>query len=200
MKPVLIACEFSGIVRDAFLARGIDAISCDLLPSERPGPHIQGDVRAILDDGWSALIAFPPCTFVCNSGVRWLYGGKGTVRDPERWAAMEQGARFIRELLDAPIDRIAIENPVMHGWAQAIVARPPTQSVQPWQFGHGEIKRTCLWTIGLPPLVPTEIVPGRVARVHRATPSPDRWAFRSRTYQGIADAMAEQWGSELARV
>ena len=191
---VLIACEFSGMVRDAFLARGHDAVSCDLLPSASPGPHIQGDALERLGDGWDLLIAHPPCTYLSNSGVRWLYGGRGRVRDPVRWANMEDGANFFRAMLDAPIPRIAVENPVMHGHAKAIVGRDQSQTIQPWQFGHGETKATCLWLKDLPPLAPTQIVDGRAPRVHFASPSPDRWKERSVTLSGIAAAMAEQWG------
>lgn len=191
---VLIACEFSGTVRDAFLARGHDAVSCDLLPSASPGPHIQGDALDRLGDGWDLLIAHPPCTYLSNSGVRWLYGGRGQVRDPVRWANMEDGANFFRAMLEAPIPRIAVENPVMHGHAKAIVGRDQDQTIQPWQFGHGETKATCLWLKDLPPLAPTQIVDGRAPRVHFASPSPDRWKERSVTLSGIASAMAEQWG------
>lgn len=185
---VLVACEFSGVVRDAFRARGYDAMSCDLLPTERPGPHHEGDVRAILGDGWDLVIGHPPCTFLCNSGVRWLH------TRPGRWANMQAGAEMFRAILEAPVPRVAIENPVMHGYAQKIVGCRPDQTIQPWQFGHGEVKATCLWLRGLQPLVPTAIVEGRRPRVHRASPSPDRWKERSRTLPGIADAMADQWG------
>lgn len=162
---VLVACEFSGIVRDAFIARGHDAVSVDLLPSERPGPHIIGDaLEAAYGSQFSLLIAHPPCTYLANSGVRWLYGGRGNVPDPVRCG-------------------------------QRIVGREADQIIQPWQFGHGEIKATCLWLRGLPPLVPTEIVDGRVPRVHFASPGPERWRERSRTLPGIAAAMADQWGS-----
>lgn len=191
---VLVACEFSGIVRDAFIRHGHEAVSCDLLPTEKPGPHRVGNVRKELTGGWDMLIAFPPCQFLCNSGVRWLYGGKGITPDPVRWARMRAGAKFFRALLAAPIDRVAVENPVMHRYAREIVGRGPDQTVQPWQFGHGEVKRTCLWLRGLPLLKPTILVSGRVARVHHASPGPDRWKERSRTLQGIADAMAAQWG------
>jgi hypothetical protein len=178
---VLIACEYSGTVRDAFLARGHDAVSCDLLPTESPGPHYQGDVRDILDDGFDVMIAHPPCTHLAVSGARWF-------RDKQ--AEQAEALDFVRLLLDAPIFRIALENPV------SIISsriRKPDQIIQPWQFGHGETKATCLWLKNLPPLMPTEIVDGREARVHRLPPSPDRWKLRSATYPGIAAAMAAQW-------
>jgi len=190
---VLVACEFSGVVRDAFIASGHDAVSCDILPSERPGPHIQGDaIEVARTPIWDLIIAHPPCTYLANSGVRWLYGGKGTTPDPERWRAMTLAADFFRLLQTAPCDRIAVENPVMHRHAGI---RRPDQIIQPWQFGHGETKATCLWLKGLPKLAPTDIVSGRTARVHRASPGPDRWKERSRTLPGIAAAMADQWGS-----
>lgn len=183
-KRVLIACEFSGIVRDAFIARGHDAMSCDLLPTERPGPHYQGDVRDVLTESWDLMVAHPPCTHLAVSGARWF-----------REKALEQALalNFVRDLLAAPIPRIAIENPV------SIIStriRRPDQIIQPWQFGHGETKATCLWLVGLPRLHPTRIVEGREQRVHRMPPRPDRWKERSRTFQGIADAMVEQWATE----
>lgn len=179
---VLIACEFSGTVRDAFTRRGHYAVSCDLLPSETPGPHHQGDVSMILADGWDLMIAHPPCTHLAVSGARWFKDKKEEQAD-----ALD----FVRMLLDAPIPRIALENPV------SIISskiRKPDQIIQPWQFGHGETKATCIWLQGLPPLTPTNIVEGRKARIHRMPPGPDRWKERSRTYGGIADAMANQWG------
>lgn len=205
---VLVACEFSGIVRDAFLRAGHDAVSCDLLPTESPGPHYQGDIRDLLDFdplvraatgyAFDLLIAHPPCTFLANSGVRWLYdGGRGSEPNTVRWNLMEDGAEFFRYLLAADVPRIAVENPVMHRWARNIVGRKPDQTIQPWQFGHGETKATCLWLKNLPPLVPTNVVDGREARVHRMPPGPDRWRERSRTFTGIAEAMAEQWGQVL---
>jgi hypothetical protein len=196
---VLVACEFSGVVRDAFRARGHDAWSCDLLPSER-GPmwHIKGDVLQYLDLEWDLMIAHPPCTFLANSGVKWLYkGGKGTDRDFVRWNDMVEGAVFFADLLNAPIPRIAVENPIMHGYAREIIGGRPTQTIQPWQFGHGETKATQLWLKNLPPLTPTNIVPGREQRVHLMPPGPERWRERSRTFPGIAEAMAEQWGNAL---
>lgn len=139
------------------------------------------------------MIAFPPCTYLANSGVRWLYGGKGTVRDEERWKQMEVAAYFFKTLLECDIPKVAIENPVMHRYANEIIGHKYTQLIQPWQFGHGETKATGLWLKNLPPLVPTNIVDGRKPRVHFESPSPDRWRNRSRTYEGIAQAMAEQW-------
>ncbi len=204
MGKVLVLCEFSGTVRDAFRARGHDAISVDLLPSDRPGPHIVGDALEALEttQGVDLVIAHPPCTYLANSGVRWLYGGKGTERDPERWAQMREAAYFFSRLLLAPVPRVAVENPVMHGYARALIEDAAEragrsfhrQTVQPWQFGHGETKATQLWLRNLPPLTPTDVVDGREHRVHRMPPGPNRWAERSKTFQGIADAMAEQWG------
>ena len=178
---VLIGCEFSGIVRDAFRARGHFAVSCDLLPSERPGPHLQCDVLSVLADRWDLLIAFPPCTHLAVSGARWF---------AEKQAEQAYALAFVRALMDAPVPRIAIENPV---GVISTRLRKPDQIIQPWQFGHGEVKATCLWLKNLPPLAPTNVVAGRHARVHREPPGPDRWKNRSRTYQGIADAMADQW-------
>ena len=180
---VLVACEFSGIVRDAFIACGHHAMSCDLLPSERPGPHFQGDVSRMLTDFWDLMIARPPCTYLAVSGARWFKD-----RQYEQAEALE----FVRMLLNAPIPRIALENPV------SVISsriRKPDQIIQPWQFGHGETKTTCLWLKGLPALKPTNIVEGRIPRVFQESPSADRWKRRSRTYTGIAQAMAEQWGS-----
>ena len=190
---VLIGCEFTGSVRRAFRALGHDAWSCDLLPAADDSPHhIQGNVLDHLN-GWDAAIFHPPCTYLANSGVRWLYGGKGTVRDPKRWALMEAGADFFNRCKLAPMPRVVLENPIMHKYARAICGRP-TQIIQPWQFGHGETKATCLWVSGLWPLEPTKIVEGRKPRVHFASPGPDRWKERSLTLPGIAAAMAEQWG------
>jgi site-specific DNA-cytosine methylase len=169
-------------VRDAFLRRGHDAWSCDLLPTESPGPHIQVDVLDVLDGGWDLMIAHPPCTHLAVSGARW-FKDKAT----EQKSALD----FVRALLEADISRIALENPV------SIISskiRKPDQIIQPWQFGHGETKATCLWLKGLSPLRETNVVDGRAARVHRLPPGPDRWKERSRTFQGIAAAMAEQWG------
>jgi hypothetical protein len=187
---VLVACEYSGTVRDAFIAKGHDAISCDLLPTDVPGPHYQGDVFDIIDDGFDLMIAHPPCTYLCNSGVRWLH------TDPERWNHMREGAEFFRRLLDAPIPRKAIENPIMHKYAVEIIGRRQDQVVQPWWFGHGETKATGLWLEGLPPLIATNVVEGREGRIHKMPPGPDRWKHRSTTFEGIALAMASQWGGE----
>lgn len=183
---VLIACEFSGVVRDAFIARGHDAVSCDLLPTERPGPHYQQDIRNLLQGvgavGWDLMIAFPPCTYLARSGARWW---------PERYIEQEAAIRFARWLMDVPIDHIALENPV------GILSsryREPDQVIQPWMFGHGETKATCLWLKNLPVLRPTEYVSGREPRVHYEAPGPERAKNRSRTLAGIAEAMAQQWG------
>jgi site-specific DNA-cytosine methylase len=178
---VLVACEFSGIVREAFRAAGHDAWSADLLETEIPGPHYRGDVREVTGYGWDLMVAFPPCQFLCNAGNRWHAG----TRDRRRALA------FVRELLAVPVPRLALENP--YGAISSHI-RKPDQVIQPWQFGHGETKATCLWLAGLPPLVPSSVVPGRAARVHRAPDSRDRWKARSRTLPGIAAAMASQWG------
>ena len=185
---VLVACEFSGTVRDAFAARGHDAMSCDLRPSERPGKHYQGDVRDLLGGGWDLMVAHPPCTYLANSGVRWLR------EKPGRWEQMRQGAEFFRELLTADIPLIAVENPVIHRYVVEIIGRKHDQTLQPWQFGHGETKRICLWLKGLPALKTTQIVDGRKARVWRMPPGPEREKERSRFFRGVADAMADQWG------
>ena len=179
---VLVACEFSGTVRDAFSARGHDAWSCDLLPTEKPGQHIQGDVLNVLGDEWDLMVAHPPCTHLAVSGARWF---------KDKAAEQAEAIAFFMAFANAKIPRIAIENPVS---IMSTRWRKPDQIIQPWQFGHGEVKATCLWLKNLPPLVPTEIVDGRTARVHREPPGPDRWKNRSRTYAGIAAAMAEQWG------
>jgi hypothetical protein len=198
LMRVLVACEFSGAVRDAFLARGHDAWSCDLLPDENgSNHHITGDVREILNDGWDLLmVAHPPCTRLCNSGVRWLTAPpKGKTVD-QIMMELHAAAALFSDLWNAPIPRICIENPIMHRHAKERIRNytPPTQTIQPWQFGHGETKATCLWLKDLPKLRPTNIVEGRVPRVHREPPSPDRWKNRSRTYPGIAQAFADQWG------
>lgn len=195
---VLVACEFSGIVRRAFANRGHDAWSCDLLPAEdRSNKHITGDVRDILHDGWDMLIvAHPPCTRLCNSGVRWLSVPPAGKTLEQMWHELDEGAELFSDMWNAPVERIAVENPVMHKHAKARIRnyQDPAQSVQPWQFGHGETKRTCLWLKNLPPLVPTNIVEGREPRVHHMSPGPDRWKERSRFFPGIAEAMADQWG------
>lgn len=196
---VLVACEYSGIVRNAFLDRGHDAWSCDLLPSEDgSNRHIQGDARELLDDGWDCLIvAHPPCTRLCNSGVRWLHKPPAGKTVAQMWGELRAGAALFSDFWNAPIPLRCIENPVMHKHAKALIAgyQEFAQSVQPWQFGHGEVKRTCLWLHDLPPLRATRIVEGRNARVHRLPPGPDRWKERSRFFPGIAAAMADQWGA-----
>ena len=179
---VLIACEYSGAVRNAFIAQGHDAISCDILPTDAPVPHYQGDVRDILEDGFDLMVAHPPCTHLAVSGARWF---------KDKQVEQAEALDFVRLLLAAPIDKIALENPI------SIISsriRKPNQIIQPWQFGHGETKATCLWLKNLPKLQPTQIVDGREAKVHRMSPGPDRWKERSKTYQGIAEAMAQQWG------
>jgi len=195
---VLVACEYSGIVRDAFVARGHQAVSCDLLKTDRPnwsyvfhtgvrtndvqrGSHYKGDVRDILDDRWDLMIAHPPCTHLAVSGARWW---------KDKLVEQAEALDFVRLLLDAPIEKIALENPISK---ISTAIRKPDQIIQPWQFGHGETKATCLWLKNLPLLVPTNIVDGREARVHKMSPGPDRWKHRSTTLQGIADAMAAQW-------
>ena len=193
---VLIACEFSGIVRDAFLVKGHDVTTVDLLPNENPSifsKHWQMDVSWFLRQEWDLVIAHPPCQYLSNSGVRWLYNDDGT-RNEERWELMRKGAEFFVKCLTANAPMIAVENPVMHKHACEIVGRRQDFTIQPWQFGHGETKRTCFWTRNLPPLKPTNIVDGREPRSHYETPGPDRWKRRSRTLPGIAAAMADQWG------
>ena len=180
---ILVACEYSGAVRDELTARGHDATSCDILPSETPGQHYQGNVLNILNDEWDMMIAFPPCTHLARSGGRWW---------PEKRAdgRQQEAINFFLSLAHAPIPRIAIENPV---GIMSTVWRKPNQVIQPWQFGHGELKTTCLWLKNLPTLKPTKIVEGREQRMWKMPPSPDRAKERSRTYPGIAKAMAEQW-------
>ena len=181
---VLVACEFSGTVSRAFRARGHDVWSCDLLPSEDGSPfHIQGDVTAVLGEGWDLMVAHPPCTHLAVSGARWFVG-----KQQEQAAALD----FVRALLGSSVDRIALENPVS---VISSKIRRPDQIVQPWEHGHGEVKATCLWLKNLPKLVPSNIVEGRKPRVHFASPGPDRWKERSRTLPGLAAAMAAQWGT-----
>lgn len=191
---VLVACEYSGAVRDAFIAEGHDAMSCDLLPTDVPGPHYQGSVLDILDDGWDLMVAHPPCTHLCVSGLHWNNRGRG-------WQGTEDALEFFRLLLNADIPRIAIENPI--GIASTRI-RPADQTIQPWQFGHPESKATQLWLKGLPLLKPTNILKkpesGRwenqtASGQNKLPPSADRWKIRSATYQGIAQAMAKQWGA-----
>ena len=185
---VLVACEYSGRVRDAFVRRGHDAISCDLLPTESPGPHYQGNVFDIIDDGFDLMVAHPPCTFLCNSGVRWLHTQIG------RWYYTVNGAVFFWRFLHTDIPKVAVENPIPHKYAVSIIGKKYDQIIQPWQFGHGETKATCLWLKGLVTLKPTNIVEGREQKMWKLPPSADRQKLRSLTYQGIADAMAEEWG------
>ena len=200
MARVLIACEFSGVVRDAFRERGHDAVSCDLLPTVRPGPHIQGDALKHLDKGWDLLIAHPPCTFLANSSVRWL-------EEISRWGKMDEAAAFFRQFLDAPVPRIAVENPIMHGYGLRAIGRGKDFSVHPWQFGDPFRKSTCFWTVGLPALKTISGTTNKEAlnakdntRLHH-----ESWRYkglsrglrRSVTYSGIARAMAEQWGGLL---
>ena len=199
---VLIACEFSGVVRRAFAARGHDAWSCDMLPAEdRSNRHIVGDARDILNDGWDLLAVFhPPCTRLCNSGVRWLSKPPPGKTLDQMQADLREATDLFSTFWNAPIERIAVENPIMHKHAKALIKNyaPPAQTIQPWQFGHGEIKGTCLWLRNLPKLTPTQIVEGRTARVHRMPPGPDRWKERSRTFSGVAEAMADQWTDAVA--
>lgn len=191
---ILVACEYSGVVRDAFIKRGHDAMSCDLLPTDAPGPHYQGDVFDIINDGWDLMIAHPPCTYLSVSGMHWTTRG---LRDPQ---LTEDALTFVRRLMAAPIERIAIENPI------SVISsriRKPDQIIQPWWFGHDASKKTCLWLIDLPPLKPTDMLPGdaktrrgnqTASGQNKLPPSKDRWKIRSATYKGIADAMAAQWG------
>lgn len=193
---ILIACEFSGTVRDAFIKRGHEAVSCDILPTESPGPHIQDDVLNVLNDGWDMMIAHPPCTYLSVSGIHWNNRGRG-------WEETNKALEFVKALMNAPIDRICIENPV------SIISsriRRPDQSIQPYDFGHDASKKTCLWLKGLPKLTPVQIIQPRIVKgkkrwgnqtdsgQNKLPPSKDRWKVRSKTYSGIADAMAFQWG------
>lgn len=195
---VLIACEHTGTERDAFIAGGHDAMSCDLLPTEAPGPHYQGDVRDLMGEPFDLVIAHPDCTYLANSGVRWLY------TDPTRWPRMVEAGAFFRLMFTFNAPRIAVENPIQHKWAKLVHGQgDQTQTVQPWQFGHEESKATALWLRGLPPLVATDNVRAAMldrprrewAKVHYASPGADRWKVRSAAYAGIADAMADQWGA-----
>jgi len=197
---VLVACEFSGIVRDAFAARGHDAWSCDLLPSETEGNHYQGNVIPYLSRGWDLLIAHPPCTSLTNAGVCHLYDGEA--RNEQRWADMGEGAAFFKRLLNSEIPRKAIENPLPHKYAVKEIGRKYDQRIQPWMFGEPETKGICLWLEGLPPLMTTCNVKNQMIklpqreqqRVHYMAPGPNRAKERSRFFPGIAAAMAEQWG------
>ena len=179
---VLVACEYSGVVRDAFTRRGHDATSCDLLPTESPGKHYQGDVLDILDQGWDLMIAHPPCTHLCISGARWF---------PDKRVEQKSALRFVLRLLYNTIPKICLENPV--GIISTKI-RKSEQIIQPWHYGHGETKTTCLWLKGLPRLVGTNYVKGRKSRIHNMPDTPARGKLRSLTYPGIAEAMATQWG------
>lgn len=194
---LLVACEYSGVVRDAFRARGFDAMSCDLLPTERPGPHYQGNIFDVLYDGWDAMIAHPPCTRITNSGVHWL-------NRRNLWKDLDEACEFFRAMLDAPITFIGVENPIPHGYAMERIRVPYDQIIQPWQFGDPESKATCLWLKNLPMLEPTNILPEpacghwenqTASGQNKLSPGKDRPKLRAKTYQGIADAMASQWGS-----
>lgn len=183
---VLVACEFSGIVRDSFIKAGHDATSCDLIDTERQGPHIVGNVLDLIEClKFDLMIAHPPCTHLAVSGARWF---------KDKQTEQAEAIAFVELLWSADIPRICIENPVSVLSTRSNLGKP-TQIIQPWQFGHGETKATCLWLKGLPPLIPTNIVAGREQRVHRMPPGPDRWKERSRTFHGIASAIAAQWGS-----
>ena len=193
---VLVACEFSGVVRDAFIARGHDAMSCDILPTDKPGPHYQGDVFDVINGGWDLMIAHPPCTYLCNSGVCHLH------KSTDRWLKLFEAAAFFKRLLDADIPRIAAENPIMHKYGKQLIGGVrQSQVIQPWMFGHKEQKATCLWLKGLPDLEPTNNVRDAMMKLpknqreklHCLPPSPERAKLRSTTFQGIADAMAEKW-------
>lgn len=195
---VLVACEYSGVVRDAMRARGHDAMSCDILPTDAPGPHYQGDVRDLMTEEWDLVIAHPPCTYLANSGVSWLK------KDTDRWTKMKEGAEFFRLMGQFNSPRIAIENPIQHRYAvEEHGLGRQTQVVQPWMFGHPEMKATGLWLYGLPKLEPTDDVRGLMEllpknqqqRLHYLPPSEDRWKLRSTTFSGLAAAMADQWGS-----
>ena len=192
---ILVACEFSGTVRDAFIKAGHDAMSCDIEPTDAPGPHYQGDIFDIINDGWDMMIAHPDCAFLANSGARWLFEKEG------RWEQLRRAAEFFNYLRNQDIPKIAIENPQPHKWATELIGHY-SQKVQPWWFGEGETKGTCLWLKGLPKLVPTKDVKEEMMklpknkreRLHYLPPGKERSIIRSKTFPGIADAMAEQWG------
>lgn len=200
---VLIACEYSGTERDAFIRAGHDAMSCDILPTDTPGPHHQGDVRDLMGEGWDLVIAHPPCTYLSNSGVRWLH------TEPGRWDKMREAAEFFALMWEFDTPRLAVENPIQHRYAvEAHGKGKATQTVQPWQFGHPETKRTAYWLLGLPKLAETNNVKAEFdslsvaerSRIHYASPGPDRWKLRSTSYPGIAAAMANQWGNQMEAV
>jgi hypothetical protein len=195
---VLIACEYSGTVRDAFIKAGHEALSCDLLPTDKPGPHHQGDIFEVIDQGWDLMIAHPPCTYLTNSGVCHLH------KSTDRWIKLFEAGDFFKKLLNAPIEKICIENPIMHKYGKTLIGGiKQSQIIQPWMFGHTEQKATCLWLKGLPKLKETNNVKSEMMelpinqrqRLHYLPPSADRWKIRSKTYQGFADAMADQWGA-----
>lgn len=205
-KPlrVLVGCEYSGRVRDAFIAAGHDAISCDLIDTEAPGPHYKGSVLDVIDDGWDIGIFHPPCTRLTNSGVRWLHVPPPGKTKQQMWDELDHAAEFYRKLRDSKIPKKGLENPVMHCYARERLGNVKRHVVQPWWFGEPAFKATGFELIGLPPLVATNKLdtpkPGteehkRWSAIHRAPPGPDRWKFRSRTFHGIADAMAAQWGA-----
>lgn len=203
---ILIACEFSGRVRDAFLKLGHDAISCDILPTDSPGPHYQGDVLDIINNGYDLMVAHPPCTYLTNAGVRHLHdhctsknGVKTAIYGKKRWEEMYKACDFFNALKNAPIEHICIENPVPHGYARAIIGKYD-QIINPWQYGHGEIKRTCLWLKNLPELIPTNIVSGRIPRIHMMPDTKNQGKLRSLTYPGIAEAIANQYSEYLIRL
>lgn len=195
---ILIACEFSGIVREAFKSKGHEVLSCDLLPTEIPGNHYQGSVLDVIYKGWDMMIAHPPCTYLANSGVQHLH------KDIKRWEKLFQGAEFFKFLLNYPIPKICVENPIMHKYGKQLIGSQASQIIQPWMFGHLEQKATCLWLKGLPALQETKNVKTEMLklpknereRLHYLPPSEDRQKLRSLTYQGIANSMAEQWGIE----
>lgn len=200
-KNILIACEYSGTIREAFAKLGFNSWSCDLLPTDIPGQHFECDVREVLDKGWDLMVAHPSCTYLANSGVCHLK------TDPTRWAKLDEAAEFFKLLLSTPIPHIAIENPIPHKYAVERIGRKYDQIIQPWQFGHTESKATCLWLKNLPKLVEANnvkaemmLLPDRERqRLHYLPPSPDRWKIRSKTYQGIADAIADQWSKVLLK-
>lgn len=199
---ILIACEYSGVVRDEFLKLGHDVISCDLLPTDNPGPHYKGNVFDIINDNWDLIVAHPPCTYLCNSGVSWLYNKDKTI-NKARWEEMELGALFFKNILHNKCKKICIENPIMHRYAKVIIQQNYSQIIHPYQFGHMEQKATCLWLKGLPLLKETnnvkkemmELPVNQRQRIHYLPKTKDRWKERSKTFQGIAKAMAKQWGN-----
>ena len=201
---ILVACEFSGAVRSAFDRLGHDAWSCDLLDSERPGKHIKGNVLDILENDWDLLIAHPPCTYLSNSGSRWLWNEDGT-RNKTRWKSMRESSIFFSSLLNAPVPHVCVENPIMHKYGKNLIGRKYDQIVQPYQFGHAETKATCFWLKSLPPLHPVTDLKRETYkkthkernRLHYLPPSADRWKLRSTTFSGIAAAMALQWSNNL---